>query len=196
MRSILLALEGRIGEENSPTEPVARFIPEFAAYVNNRLEVGKDGKTANERVKGKRVVVPGLECEEKLRWKIPKKKKMAKMKQRWAYGIFLGVNRKSGEIWVACENGDVKKMRAVRRIPFEERWGGDSRKWVKHVPWNRYKGDEYQDGEVPEGVEAEEPEERRKGVEGGAVEVKMRELRPREFQIRKEDADRHGFTQG
>ncbi len=62
------------------------------------------------------------------------------------------VNRKSREIWVACENRDVKKMRAVRRIPFEERWGGDSRKWVKHVPWNRYKGDEYQDGEVPEGV--------------------------------------------
>ncbi len=65
---------------------------------------------------------------------------MAKMKQRWAYGIFLGVSRKSGEIWTALENGEVRKARAVRRIPVEERWGKDCRRWVKHVPWNRYKG--------------------------------------------------------
>ena len=139
MRAILIASEERIGEEVLPTEPVAQFIPEFAAYVNNRLEVGKDGKTAMERIKGKRSAVPGLEFGEKLLWKIPKKKKMAKMKQRWAYGIFLGVRRKSGEVWVASENGEVRKGRAVRRIPVAKRWGGDSRRWVKHVPWNRYK---------------------------------------------------------
>jgi hypothetical protein len=146
MRSILLASEERIGEEISPTEPVAQFIPEFAAYVTNRMEVGKDGMTAIERIKRKRSNVPGLEFGKKVLWKIPMKKKLAKMKQRWAYGIFLGV--KSGEIWTASENGEVRKVRAVRRIPFEERWGGDSRRWVKHVPWNRYKGDEYQDGEM------------------------------------------------
>ena len=36
MRTILIALEDRIGEDILPTEPVAQFIPEFAAYVNNR----------------------------------------------------------------------------------------------------------------------------------------------------------------
>ncbi len=41
-----------------------------------------------------------------------------------------------------------------------------------------------------------EPEEKGEGVEGGAVEVKMKEVKPREFQIRKEDAEKHGYTQG
>ena len=67
---------------------------------------------------------------------------------------------------------------------------------MKHVPWNRYKGDEYEDGEVPEGVEAKEPEKKERGVEEDKVGVRMKEARPREFQIRKEDAEKHGYTKG
>ena len=63
----------------------------------NRLLVGKDGKTAVERVKGKKTTVMGIEFGEKLLWKIPKKDKMAKLRQRWEYGIFVGVRRRSGE---------------------------------------------------------------------------------------------------
>ncbi len=67
---------------------------------------------------------------------------------------------------------------------------------MKHVPWNKYKGDEYQAGEVPEGVAPEEPEKKEERTEGIRVEVKMKEVRPREFQIRKEDAEKHGVTRG
>ena len=89
MRSLLLAVEARLGEEMKPTEPLAQFIPEFAAYLINRLLVGKDGKTAIERIKGKRATVVGVEFGEKLLFKMPKQAKMAKMKQRWDYGIFV-----------------------------------------------------------------------------------------------------------
>ena len=40
------------------------FLPEYAAYLLNRLEVGKDGKTAYERAKGKLATVVGLEFGE------------------------------------------------------------------------------------------------------------------------------------
>ena len=88
-----------------------------------------------------------------------------------------------------------------------ERWSGDTRRWVKGVPWHKYKGDEYEDGEMPEGVEAEDPEkeagedEATKHEDDGGrspepVVVKMREPKPREFQIRKTDAEKYGYTRG
>lgn len=38
----------------------------------------------------------------------------------------------------------------MKRIPVEERWGEDFVRWVKMVPWHRYKRDEAADGEIPE----------------------------------------------
>ena len=59
IRVVLLALEQRFGRQISPEEAIVSFIPEYAAHVLNRLEVGKDGKTANERARGKRATVWG-----------------------------------------------------------------------------------------------------------------------------------------
>ena len=91
----------------------------------------------------------------------------------------------------------------MRRIPLQERWSGDARRWVKGVPWNKYKGDEYEDGEMPEGVEAkdvkkaeEDGGERERMLSSEPVVIKVREVKPREFQIRKEDAEKHGYTRG
>ena len=118
--------------------------------------MGKDGKTAAERCKGKRATVVGLEFGEKVLWKKVGGSRAEKFRGRWEYGIFIGVRRRSGEFWVADKDGKVQAIRSVRRLAVEERWGKDNRRWVKGVPWNRYKGDEYQDGEIPKGVEVEE----------------------------------------
>ena len=48
----------------------------------------------------------------------------------------------------------------------EERWGKDNRRWVNGVPWNKYKDDEYQDGEVPEEVEVKEAGEEERAMRG------------------------------
>jgi len=58
------------------------FMAEYAGYLVNRLEVGKDGKTAYERVKGKTATVLGLEFAEKLMWKVRPKQKMNKINSR------------------------------------------------------------------------------------------------------------------
>jgi len=92
----LLALEERIGRQVDPEEAIVSFIPEYAAYVVNRLEVGKDGKTSYERTRGKKATVVGLEFGEKLLWRKKKGDKAAKLRSRWAYGVFLGVRRRSG----------------------------------------------------------------------------------------------------
>ncbi len=85
--------------------------------------------------------------------------------------------------------------RSVRRIPVEDRWSEDCVRWVKRAPWNRYKGDEFADGEVPEEVVPEIL----KPTSGGGEKVVFVETRkkvPREFWIGKEDCEKHGYTRG
>ena len=103
VRVMLLALEERIGFKVDPKWPVVSFIPEYAAYLINRLEVGKDGKTAYERCKGKKATVLGIEFGEKLLYKVKFKDKLSKLESRWEKGIFVGVRRRSGEVWVAVK---------------------------------------------------------------------------------------------
>ncbi len=54
LKVILLAFERRLGHKIDAKEAVVTFMPEYGAYLLNRREVGKDGKTSYERSKGKR----------------------------------------------------------------------------------------------------------------------------------------------
>jgi hypothetical protein len=151
-----LALEARAAVKIDPRMPIVTFLLEYAAYLMNRLEVGKDGKTAYERGRGKKATVLGIEFGEKLLYKVKIKNKLEKINARWELGIFVGVRRRSGEVWVAVK-GQVISVRSVRRVPEEERWSKDCVEWVDRVMWNRYKDDEGADVDVPEGVPADEP---------------------------------------
>ena len=133
LRAALLELESRLGVQVAAEEPIITFLPEYVAYLINRLEVGKDGKTAYERVKGKKGTVIGLEFGEKVLWKKRKANKEAKLRSRWAHGIFVGVKKSSGELWVTTKAGGLKNVRAVNRIPVEERWGKDCVNWARNT---------------------------------------------------------------
>ena len=133
------------------------FIPEYAAYLFNRLHKGTDGKVAYERVKGKRPTVLGVEFGEKVFWKRRLGNVKQKLNSRWEKGIFVGVSRTSHEALVVNEEGMVQ-ARDIMRLPFEQRWSEDSVKWVKWVPWYRYRDDEGADGDLPEEVSEVEEE--------------------------------------
>ena len=127
---------------------------------------------------------------------------MDKLSSKWEFGIFVGIRQKSGEIWVADRNG-VHKARSVRRLAKQDRWTTDSVSWVRNAPWNRYKGQEDADGDIvyvePEIKEPAAPQPAplpQSGREVPPVVVKMKVAPPRAFQIRKEDADKHGYTRG
>ena len=120
--------------------------------------------------------------------------KMAKIRERWDHGIFVGVRRRSGEVWIST--GDkVFGARSIRRISVAERWTDDSLKWVNRVPWHRYKDAGDADGDVLEGVEAEERPERPDDA-AKVVFIETKERAQREFYIRKADAEKHGYTRG
>ena len=154
-RALYLGLQDRLGTKVDARERIVAFIPEYAAYLHNRLMVGEDVKVPYQRVKGKKPTVLGVEFGEKILYKVPKKAKMDKLSPRWIHGIFVGVRRRSGELMVARPEG-VVFVRAAKRLRVDKRWGEDNVNWVCWAPWRRYKDAPDGDGEVPEGVPVEE----------------------------------------
>ena len=190
MRSMRSALEERIGEKVAVDERVVTFMAEHAAYLLNRLDVGVDGKTAYERNKGKKATVLGVEFGEKLLYKVRRGAKSEKLNSRWEYGIFVGVKKESGELWVATPQG-ITAARSVKRIVRESRWSKDCKAWVRHVPWHRAADDAAADGDIPEDARPNEPilQERPRLV---VVNTRLKE--PRDFHIRQKDIEKHGYT--
>ena len=162
MRVMLLALEERIGKVLSPSEPVVQFIPEYAAYLMNRLEVGADGKTAHERAKGKKATVLGLEFAEKVLWKKEEGREDDEDKEQMGVWNLCGNEKKKWRVVGGGRKRRCEESEDGEKDPRgKERWGVDCRRWVKRVPWSRYKDDTGADGEILEElvVEAEEVEE-------------------------------------
>ncbi len=106
----------------------------------------------------------------------------------------MGVRKRSNEIWVAMRD-NVVAVRAVRRIPFEKRWCDDCVTWVDRVPWNRYRDAIDADGDLPEGVPAEEIRQREETGDRPIV-IQTRKMAPRDSYIKKDDAEKHGYTRG
>lgn len=104
----------------------------------NRLRKGEDGKTAYERVKGKKPSVQGVEFGEKVWYLKGKGKTLNKLRSRWGQGIFVGVFLRSNQAMVATKSGMVLR-RYSRRLPFKSRWGPDTLEWIQWAPWRLYK---------------------------------------------------------
>lgn len=178
-------------------EKVVIFMAEHLSYLQCRLEVGRDGKTAYERVMGKSGKVLGIEFGEKGLWKIrSKSSRLQKIRPRWEYGIFVGVKPRSGELLIATTSG-TNSVRSVRRIPVEERWTPDTLKWVKHVPRHKCDGDPAADGDLPEEVRWDTAEV---NLMGGQYEkvviVSTKESKPRGIYVTEKNIIEHGPTRG
>ena len=87
VRAIFLALQERLGNKIDTWHRIVTFTPEYAAYLMSRLDMVKDGKSAYERVKGKKPTVLGIEFGKKLNYKLKPKDKMEKINVLWNYGI-------------------------------------------------------------------------------------------------------------
>ena len=106
MRALFLQFQERTGRKVDARERLVAFIPGYAAYVLNRLSMGDDGKVPYERAKGKKPTVLGLEFGEKVLYKMKAGAKMGKIEDRWKHGIFVGVRKRSNELWISRPDGD------------------------------------------------------------------------------------------
>ena len=94
-----LALEKRWGIKIPHRHSVIPWVVEYAAFLLNRYEVGHDGKTAYERLKGKRAKTLGIEFGEGVHWRMKQVKGvLGKLDSLWSDGVYLGIKGKTGEI--------------------------------------------------------------------------------------------------
>ena len=129
------ALETRLGLAVPSNHNILAWLVEFAATLINRYEVGRDGKTPHERLRGKASRLIGLEFGEKVNFRRTAiGGRLAKLDSLWSDGVFLGYRAASGEIVVGT-NDEVYKTRTVKRKPYEHRWESSNLDFVGGVPW-------------------------------------------------------------
>ena len=143
------ASETRVGTPIPSNHNILAWLVEFAGTVTNRYEVGRDGKTPFERLRGKQSRLIGLEFSEKVNFRrTAVGARMAKLDSLWSDGVFLGYRSISGEIVVGTESG-VFKTRTVQRKAYEHRWNKENMDMVGGVPWKDSPSEDSEEGIMP-----------------------------------------------
>ena len=190
VRVAKLALEARVAGRVGPGHAAMSWLVEYAAFLLNRFEVGKDGRTAYERNKGKPAKTHGIEFGEIVWWRRrPAGDLAAKLSSLWESGVFLGVKGVSGELIIGTAQG-IWRTRTVRRKPAEERWELDALAGLKGVPWNM-SGEETEETQ-DDGVIVPKPVER--DAREDEQHVREEISAPRAFNSKREDYEKHGYT--
>ena len=108
-----LAIETRIKEKLSVRHPLFAWLVEFCADLYNRFQVGPDGKTAQQRLKGKHSNQVMVEFGTAVMFRVFGKVQGSSMGERWFHGIFLGKKAGTEENFVIRENGSVVRALAI-----------------------------------------------------------------------------------
>jgi hypothetical protein len=136
IRTLKLAVEGRIKESLASDSILLAWLAEHAAIVYNRCAVLADGRTPWQRAYGKSSTMPLLPFGEKVLFKPLKKTGDLKnsLQPRFRFAFSLGSRSRSGEHFVGTPEG-VVRCRDVRRLTEDKRWDLDGLKAVKGAPW-------------------------------------------------------------
>ena len=141
-RTLRLGIESRYEIKMGREHMVVPWMIKHAAEMVKRLSVGKDGKTAWQRLKGKKFKGELLEFAECVWYLKPGTKGKEKFAPRWENGVWLGVREESGEAIVGTSEG-VIKVRSVRRKGIAaERWNREQFEAIVGTPWQPIPGRE------------------------------------------------------
>ena len=101
----------------------------------SKYQIGEDGKTAYERLKGKPFSRAAVEFGEKIHYrKSTKGPKENKLDSKWDEGFFMGFNWRTGEAIVGTKDGATKAS-TIRRVGAHRRWDAEGLDAVRGVPW-------------------------------------------------------------
>ena len=121
------ALEMRLETETPSNHYILAWLVEFAGTVVNPYEVGCDGKTPYERLRGKQSRLIGLEFGGKANfWRTAVGARMAKLDSLWSDGVFLGYRSISGEVFIgtrtACSRRGLSSAKRMSTAGGKEIW--------------------------------------------------------------------------
>ena len=191
VRVLRRGLEQRLGVKLSGKHPVMSWLVEHAADLLSRYQVGDDGRTGYERLKGKKCKMEMVEFGEKVHYRFnPKSKpKEAKLEVKWGEGFFLGKWWRTGEAVIGTQDG-ILRAGSIRRVGGHRRWDREGLDQVRGVPWQW----DPEQGQVHADLKVrwlKEEEVASGNVVFGGEPKGMYRLR-----LRKRDFLKYGFTEG
>jgi hypothetical protein len=120
LRVYKLDLEKRIGEQLDVNSNIFSWLVEYAADMINKRMVGTDGKTAYERLKGKKHHGEFVRFCSRVMYRVQGKVQGGIMTERWFEGIWLMKRFHTEEHVVAdLQSGKVVRARSIRKMPQE-----------------------------------------------------------------------------
>ena len=186
------ALEQRWKTKIGDEQKVLAWLVEYAAVLINRFEVGHDGRTPYERLRGKSSRMLGVEFGEKLMFRRqPIGARLAKLESLWDEGVFLGYRSQSGEYMVGTKDGAFK-TRTIKREPEERRWSAESIAMVVGTPWRPMPEDE----DAGDAMPAVQVQMRDADVVVQRPQHREEQAAPRRLYISRKDVGEHGATPG
>ena len=111
-----LAFERKVKCKLSVTHALFPWLVEFCADLYNRFQIGSDGKTAMQRLRGRRCNQPFFEFAAPVLFRVCGKVQGSVMTERWFSGVFLGKKPGTDEYIVMRDTGQVVRARAVKEM--------------------------------------------------------------------------------
>ena len=188
-RVLLSNLDIKCGEKAVKRDCDAmKWMVRWAAALVSRYQIGSDGQTAHERIKGRKCRGPIAIFGESVWYKEMNDNKgdKAKIESRWHDGVWMGVKGRTGEYIVGTSVG-VVKAHTVRRKPEDMRWNADEINAVVGTPHQPKPG--RNDSRIPVRIRAPAMEE-------PIAAPPELDFKPRRVNIQRRDYQRHGYTDG
>ena len=191
IRTHLLALNAQLGGQLSIHHPVVSWLVEYASFTLNRALISNDGRTAFERVRGKRYKGDIFPFGSVVLAKHPGRPRGGNMNARWFKGVWLGKSPKSDEHYVGDAEG-VHRVRSVRPVPVPETWNLELVDAIRERAGGFKDQDSAPgDSDGPQVIPAPEPR-----AEEKMPDTPMADPVPRSIHIQKQHLDRWGYSEG
>ena len=158
IRTLKSATEGRFstgttGYKIQSTHATMDWMVEYGASLCSKYSVGDDGKSAFERLHGKRANEHLVEFGEKVMYYIPKARR-AKLDRRFGIGVFMGKALWGDDNFISRADGTVVKARGLARMPPGNRWDATMFSAVKDRPQDAERPNTADDVEATESPHA------------------------------------------
>ena len=187
-RVIKEGLEEKLGERITTEHNLVPWLVKHAAQLVTRYRIREDGKTAHEKIRGKKFRRETAEFGECVWYLKPGTKGKEKWVSRWGDGVWLGIRDESGETIIGTKQGTIKVATFRRKGDPAERWNKEEIMGIVGVPWEPVPGS----GRVELKSRVVFPEERKKPE--SPTEGEEKEKKERREYITMADLKKYGFT--
>ena len=135
VRTLKLDLETRISQKLNITHKVILWLVEHAVDLVNKLQVGQDGKTSFERLKGKRFNGDLVRFANPVMMRVAGKVQGGVMAERWFEGLYMGMRFHTNEaVVMRLLDGVMVRTRSIQSQ--ERQVSKDMLDKLVGVPWD------------------------------------------------------------